>query len=288
MGARLLRRRLLRPALQLPEIEARLDSVQTLLASSIERGELRKILGSILDLERLLSKVTLGTASPRELRALGVSLSAIPSLRQVCAPFSGLLADIAARLDGVDEVRDAILNAIAAEPPVSSPPAESSARASTPPLTNCAISPATANSTSPASNCVNAPAPASPPSKCASTTSSATTSRSRRRTSLSPRPTMSANRPSSTPSASPRPNSSNSKSRSSKPRSASSPSSANSSPACARLPPLKRLAFVSPRPPSPNSMSPPPSPRLPRKTAIAARSFPRRHYACRRRPSSRH
>ncbi|MCC6344291.1 MAG: DNA mismatch repair protein MutS [Bryobacterales bacterium] len=119
MGARLLRRRLLRPALQLPEIEARLDSVQTLLTSSIERGELREILGSILDLERLLSKVTLGTASPRELRALGVSLSAIPSLRQVCAPFSGLLADIAARLDGVDEVRDAILNAIAAEPPVS-------------------------------------------------------------------------------------------------------------------------------------------------------------------------
>ncbi|MCC6393446.1 MAG: DNA mismatch repair protein MutS [Bryobacterales bacterium] len=119
MGARLLRRRLLRPAFHLPEIEARLDSVQSLLTSSIERGELRKILGAILDLERLLSKVTLGTANPRELRALGISLSAAPALRQVCAPFSGRLAEIASRLDDVAEVRDAILNAITSEPPVS-------------------------------------------------------------------------------------------------------------------------------------------------------------------------
>lgn len=119
MGARLLRRRLLRPALERTEIEARLDSVAALLASSIERSEIRKILAGILDLERLLSKVIIGTANPREMRALGVSLMKVPQLRRGCAGFTGRLAEIGARLDDVAEVRDAILSALSDEPPVS-------------------------------------------------------------------------------------------------------------------------------------------------------------------------
>ena len=81
MGGRLLRRRLLRPALIQSEIEARLDAVSQLLSQTIERSELRKTLGGILDLERLLAKVTIGTAGPRDLLALGRSLrmGAIPA-----------------------------------------------------------------------------------------------------------------------------------------------------------------------------------------------------------------
>jgi len=119
MGARLLRRRLLRPALEQKEIEARLDAVEALLSASIERGELRKVLAAILDIERLLSKVTLGTANPREMRALGVSLARIPELKKTASRFTGRLAEIRERLDEVSNVRDAILNAIAEEPPVS-------------------------------------------------------------------------------------------------------------------------------------------------------------------------
>ncbi|MBL8175970.1 MAG: DNA mismatch repair protein MutS [Bryobacterales bacterium] len=119
MGGRLLRRRLLRPALDLPEIEARLDAVETLLSAGIERGEIRRVLGEILDLERLLSKVTLGTANPREMRALGLSLSKVPDLQRYCAPFSGPVAAIAARLDEVPQVRHRILSALSDEPPAS-------------------------------------------------------------------------------------------------------------------------------------------------------------------------
>ncbi len=75
MGGRMLRARLLRPCLQLEEIEARLDAVQAALQATIARAETRKLLANVLDLERLLAKLTLGTAGPRELLALGRSLA---------------------------------------------------------------------------------------------------------------------------------------------------------------------------------------------------------------------
>jgi DNA mismatch repair protein MutS len=119
MGGRLLRQRLLRPCLQLDEIEARLDAVQEALQSTIARAEIRAVLASMLDLERLLAKLTLGTAGPRELQALGKSLALIPKLkRQTSALKSPRLVTLHAELDEVAEVRDQILLAIADEPPV--------------------------------------------------------------------------------------------------------------------------------------------------------------------------
>ena len=82
MGGRLLRQRLLRPSMDRAEIEQRLDAVGELLQQTILRAELRKQLGGILDLERLLAKVTLGSAGPRDLLALGRSLEKIPALKR--------------------------------------------------------------------------------------------------------------------------------------------------------------------------------------------------------------
>jgi DNA mismatch repair protein MutS len=117
MGGRLLRSRLLRPSTNLAEIESRLDAAAQLLAQTIERSELRKTLSSILDLERLLAKVTLGTANPRDLLALGRSLAQVPKLA-FDRGGSARLADIASRLDPVEEVNSRILGAVADEPPV--------------------------------------------------------------------------------------------------------------------------------------------------------------------------
>src|ERR1039457_189338 len=69
MGGRLLRRRLLNPSCNRPEIEARLDAVAELNGKVILRAELRKALGSVQDLERLLARISLNTASPRDLLA---------------------------------------------------------------------------------------------------------------------------------------------------------------------------------------------------------------------------
>jgi len=119
MGGRLLRRRLLRPSLDLAEIEQRLDAVEELAKQTIVRSEIRKLLGGILDLERLLAKVTIGNATPRDLLALGRSLDEIPKLRgSVERATCDRLREIAAALNEVAEARDRILNGISAEPPV--------------------------------------------------------------------------------------------------------------------------------------------------------------------------
>ena len=89
-----------------------------LLGETILRAELRKELAAVLDLERLLAKVTLGSAGPRDLLALGKSLERVPVLRgRVENRQSGRLQRICASLDDVPNVRDRILAAIADEPP---------------------------------------------------------------------------------------------------------------------------------------------------------------------------
>ena len=117
MGGRLLRQRLLQPSGQLAEIEARLDAVAELAGKVIARGELRHILGAIQDLERLLAKITLGTAGPREVLALGRSLAQLPKLSQLSAQFEALLLRQPVEL--VAEAREKILTALSDEPPVS-------------------------------------------------------------------------------------------------------------------------------------------------------------------------
>ena len=97
MGGRLLRQRLLRPSMDRAEIEARLDATGELLQQTILRAELRKQLGSILDLERLLAKVTLGSAGPRDVLALGRSIEKIPGVEALLRHAAGGAVAVAAR-----------------------------------------------------------------------------------------------------------------------------------------------------------------------------------------------
>jgi DNA mismatch repair protein MutS len=119
MGGRLLRNRLLRPAMNREEIEQRLDAVGELLQQTILRAELRKQLGGILDLERLLAKVTLGSAGPRDLLALGRSLEKVPGLKRCFDTHEAArLRSLHDRLDELPDVTNLILEAIADEPPL--------------------------------------------------------------------------------------------------------------------------------------------------------------------------
>jgi DNA mismatch repair protein MutS len=119
MGGRLLRQRLLRPSMDRAEIEQRLDAVGELRQQTILRAELRKQLSGILDLERLLAKVTLGSASPRDLLALGRSLEKIPALKRCFDTQQAVrLRNLHDRLDELSDVSSLILGAIADEPPL--------------------------------------------------------------------------------------------------------------------------------------------------------------------------
>ncbi len=117
MGGRLLRRRLLAPSIDLAEIDARLDAVAELHAAPMLRSAIAADLGSILDLERLLSKLALSTAGPRDLAALARSLAVIPALKgHLRSATSQRLKTL--DLDEVAGVRDPVLSALADEPPV--------------------------------------------------------------------------------------------------------------------------------------------------------------------------
>src|SRR5437868_5794617 len=88
MGKRLLRTWMLRPSLDPSEINGRLDSVEVQVKDTVRREELRRALDGILDLERLLSRVTLETANPRDVLALTASLARIPKVRTVLSGLS--------------------------------------------------------------------------------------------------------------------------------------------------------------------------------------------------------
>ncbi|MEQ1947465.1 MAG: DNA mismatch repair protein MutS [Bryobacteraceae bacterium] len=118
MGGRLLRRRLLAPSINATEINDRLDAVGELHVATILRAEITKDLGSILDLERLLSRISLASAGPRDVFALARSLAVIPSLKQRLASAAcSALRDVCSRLDEIAELRDRIQTALSDEPP---------------------------------------------------------------------------------------------------------------------------------------------------------------------------
>ena len=119
MGKRLLRAWMLRPSVEAAEINARLESVEALVKDIVRREELRRTLDGILDLERLLSRVTLETANPRDVLALAASLVRIPKVRSAIAGLSSArLTALHASLDELGDLRQKIEQTIVSEPPL--------------------------------------------------------------------------------------------------------------------------------------------------------------------------
>jgi DNA mismatch repair protein MutS len=120
MGKRLLRAWLLRPSLDLVEINLRLDAVEAGVKHTIAREELRRALAGVLDLERLLSRVTLETANPRDVLALAASLAKIPAIKTAVGRLTAeRLATLQGLLDELSDLRDRIEKTIVSEPPLS-------------------------------------------------------------------------------------------------------------------------------------------------------------------------
>jgi DNA mismatch repair protein MutS len=120
MGARLLKRWIDQPLLDREEIERRLDAVEALQTDWMNREELRGELDKVYDLERLVGRISYGTANARDLNALKFSLQRVPAIREICRQVGSTpLLELAERLDACKELADAIGAAIADDPPVS-------------------------------------------------------------------------------------------------------------------------------------------------------------------------
>jgi len=119
MGGRLLRAWMLRPAKEIRQIEQRLEAVEELTKSVVGHSRLRQVLGSIHDIERLLARVTMETANPRDLLSLRDSLAKLPDLvdalsgyeNQLLRPDIDLLEDIVELLmRSIDDDAPVVLN----------------------------------------------------------------------------------------------------------------------------------------------------------------------------------
>jgi DNA mismatch repair protein MutS len=119
MGKRLLRSWLLRPSIQVLEIQKRLDAVQAGVKEFVAREELRRALEGVQDIERLLSRVTLETANPRDLLALCASLNRTPLIKAALARLSSVrLQELYLLLDDLADLRGRIEQTIVPEPPL--------------------------------------------------------------------------------------------------------------------------------------------------------------------------
>jgi DNA mismatch repair protein MutS len=118
MGARLLRSWLLRPCVKQGEVEARLAAVHDLFTSQINRDKLRSLLKEVSDLERLVGRISFGSASPRDLNAILRSLYQVPAIRENLAALpSSLLQILSESADEVPEICALLVKAISDEPP---------------------------------------------------------------------------------------------------------------------------------------------------------------------------
>src|SRR5207244_2726226 len=118
MGARLLRNWLVRPSIAPAEIESRLDAVGELAASTVSLEETQTSYEGMFDLERLLSKITVGTASPRELTSLRSSILRLPTIANAMNRLkSGRFIDLSTRMDILEDLGELLNKSISDQPP---------------------------------------------------------------------------------------------------------------------------------------------------------------------------
>lgn len=119
MGARTLRSMVEQPCIRKEKIEQRLDVIETFNQSIITRDELREYLNAVYDLERLMTRITLKTANPRDLIAFKNSIGILPHVKAILKEFhTGLLKDYYDELDELTDLFQAIDSAIIEEPPI--------------------------------------------------------------------------------------------------------------------------------------------------------------------------
>jgi DNA mismatch repair protein MutS len=126
MGSRLLHQWILTPLTSVDAINGRLDSVGLFASDPIAREALREALDGVRDVERLASKAAAGRGTPRDLRALGDSISRLPQVHgaleklvEAHSPGFGPLSGLMSRWDGCADMASDIIDTIVERPPLS-------------------------------------------------------------------------------------------------------------------------------------------------------------------------
>jgi DNA mismatch repair protein MutS len=119
MGKRLLRTTILRPLVDTDALTGRYEAVGEARESLVKREEIRRAFAGLLDLERLLARLSLDSAGPRDVRALASSLSRLPGLKTALdAMQAARWRELAERLDPLEDVTARIVSTLVEEPPL--------------------------------------------------------------------------------------------------------------------------------------------------------------------------
>ena len=120
MGSRMLRAWMEKPLRNPNETQPRLDAVAELKAATLPRQELRLALKTVTDLERVTARIVTGAANARDLVQLSQGSAGLPALKDRLSGFqSSMLAVVAEELDDLSDLRQAVEQTIADEPPFS-------------------------------------------------------------------------------------------------------------------------------------------------------------------------
>jgi DNA mismatch repair protein MutS len=120
MGARLLRHWILAPLTERRSVDARLEAVATLHADAVARDAMRNAVDDVRDIERLAAKAASGRSTPRELRALGDSLAALPAVATALhrVATTGRLDEMLVAWDDAAELASEICATLVERPPI--------------------------------------------------------------------------------------------------------------------------------------------------------------------------
>ena len=118
MGGRKLRQCLLQPLLDENNIKERLNAVEELKAQINLQEELREDLGQMSDMERLITRISLGSVNARDLHSLKDSLLLIPAVKeQLQSCQTPLLTSLNAELNPMTALVELIERGIHPNPP---------------------------------------------------------------------------------------------------------------------------------------------------------------------------
>jgi len=119
MGKRLLRATILRPLFDAEALAGRYEAVGEAQGDLVKREEIRRAFSGLLDLERLLARLSLDSAGARDVRALASSMSRLPELKKALdAMQSARWRELAERLDTLEDVTARIQATLVEEPPL--------------------------------------------------------------------------------------------------------------------------------------------------------------------------
>ena len=119
MGGRLLRKWIEQPLIDRAQIQRRLDAVECFVSDMILSEELKETLSRIYDIERLMGRISYGSAGARDLLALKQSIGALPDIRAILkvlhAPY---FEEMARNFDDLSDLYQLLDQAVYEEPPV--------------------------------------------------------------------------------------------------------------------------------------------------------------------------